>query len=431
MVKKAVVLSALMLCLLPALAQAQPQPQPQAQPQAQAQPASAALLAEGMVDSFRRNILLHELNPGKLSRPLAAAGHQLFFQNRLAAGRLVEILAEDAAACATFVERIEKVPEWREPDRLALGGTLLELTLRLSSNHPCVVAAQQVRTRLAATRARYNAELTAVLGARARGAPAERSQWQAYLAFLRERYAGQALVTEPERAAAVAPKEADATRARQGERDEWTDGGLPAKAVLLTFDDGPHPIHTPRILDILARHGIKVVFFQVGQNIGTLGADGVTLREPKIIERMLAEGHAVANHTDTHPLLTRLDELQLTDEIDRTEVLLSAATQGHRGRAALFRPPYGARNDLVLAEVAARGLRSVLWNIDSRDWADPLPQSVAHRVIEETAREGRGIVLFHDIHVRAVDALPTVIEELQKRGFRFARLEQGKLVVDP
>ena len=140
----------------------------------------------------------------------------------------------------------------------------------------------------------------------------------------------------------------------------------------------------------------------------------------------------MANHTHTHPLLPKLDAVKVTDEIDRTEALLSFATRGPAGtgRAPLFRPPYGARNDLVLAEVTARGLRSVLWNIDSRDWADPLPRSVAHRVIDETLREGRGIVLFHDIHSRAVDALPTVIEELQKHGFKFARFDQGKLVVD-
>ena len=235
------------------------------------------------------------------------------------------------------------------------------------------------------------------------------------------------------------------------------------RTILLTFDDGPHPLHTPRVLDILARYGIKAIFFQVGQNIGTLsatpasalantgsaagaaasvraapvsaseqpGAAIATIREPRLIERMLAEGHAVANHTHTHPLLPALDELRLSAEIDQTEALLSAAARGHAGRAALFRPPYGARNDLVLAEVTARGLRSVLWNIDSRDWADPVAQSVARRVIDEAVREGSGIVLFHDIHARAPDALPTVIEELRKRGFRFARYADGKLVVDP
>ena len=145
---------------------------------------------------------------------------------------------------------------------------------------------------------------------------------------------------------------------------------------------------------------------------------------------MLREGHALANHTHTHPLLPRLDEIHLTDEIDVTEVLLNSATPQGLGRAKLFRPPYGARNDLVLTETAARGLRSVLWNVDSRDWADPIPQSVAARVLKEIAHAGHGIVLFHDIHPRTVDAIAIVIEKLRQKGYRFAHFEDGKLVVD-
>ena len=313
---------------------------------------------------------------------------------------------------------------------------------------PCARQAQNARALLGAIRARYNAEFTVALGGRSgaggsdgggTGGSGGRVAWQAYVTFLHERFAGRSWL--PDMGAAMASVEGGATPpdervaplARQGARDEWTDGGLPPRTVLLTFDDGPHPLYTPRILDILARYRVKAVFFQVGQNIGSLGTGGATpatIREPQLIERILSEGHAVANHTHTHPLLPSLDEIKLTDEIDRTEALLSAATHGHAGRANLFRPPYGARNDLVLAEVAARGLRSVLWNIDSRDWADPVSASVAHRVLTETLREGRGIVLFHDIHLRAVEALPAVIEELQKRGFRFARLSGGALVVD-
>lgn len=395
-----------------------------------AQDDAAFALADEVVDNFRRIILLHEAHPGKQIHTQTTAGRYLFFQNRTQAGRLVAMLAADPAACVALLARIDAAPEWRDMDRLAFGGTLTELTLRLPADALCLPQAQKVRVGLGAIRARYNAEVTKALGGHAGNGGSERVGWQAYLAFLRERFAGRASLPDLSATSPAPLGESAAALARLGERDEWTDGGLPMRSVLLTFDDGPHVLHTPRILDILAHYRIKAVFFQVGQNIGALGADGVTIREPQIIERILSEGHAVANHTHTHPLLPRLDELKLTDEIDRTEALLSAATHGHAGRASLFRPPYGARNDLVLAEVTARGLRSVLWNIDSRDWADPVSQSVARRVIEESAREGRGIVLFHDIHARAAEALPTVIEELQKRGFRFARFADGKLVVD-
>lgn len=128
-----------------------------------------------------------------------------------------------------------------------------------------------------------------------------------------------------------------------------------------------------------------------------------------------------------HPLSSKLAAAAVYEEIDATQTLLAAAPPAH---APLFRPPYGARNDLVLAEVAERGLRSVLWNIDSRDWADPIPQSIAQRVIDEAEREGRGIILFHDIHGRSVQALPLAIEGLLKRGFRFARWEAGVLTTE-
>ena len=140
-------------------------------------------------------------------------------------------------------------------------------------------------------------------------------------------------------------------------------------------------------------------------------------------------GHTIANHTYTHPLLPKLTAAQVDDEIDQTQALLVAiAPQG--GRAPLFRPPYGARNPLVLAEAADRGLRSVVWNIDSRDWADPIPQSIVQRVLDDATREGRGIVLMHDIHGRTVQALPRIIEGLTQRGFRFAYWGGTGLKVD-
>ncbi len=88
-------------------------------------------------------------------------------------------------------------------------------------------------------------------------------------------------------------------------------------------------------------------------------------------------------------------------------------------RTALFRPPYGGRDMKVLAAVEAHKMKSVLWNIDSRDWADPVAKSIANRVIAESRKQGHGIILLHDIHERTIEALPLIIDTLKEEGYRF------------
>jgi TolA-binding protein len=106
-----------------------------------------------------------------------------------------------------------------------------------------------------------------------------------------------------------------------------------------------------------------------------------------------------------------------TKEIASTNALL---THILGGPPQLFRPPYGASNPGILTEIAADKMQTVIWNVDSEDWADPVPNSVAQRVVTEAEKQGRGIILFHDIHKVGVEALPTVIETLQQDGFKFA-----------
>ncbi len=398
---------------------------------------SVASLVDGVVENFRKQILLHGSGAEKLDAAHTQAGHYLFYQNRLATTQLVDTAVADPAACAKLMEAwgSDGGREWMEVDRLSLGGVFTELELKLAKDSPCLPAVKAAHKQVQAIRTDYNREVTALLDDRSETVAGKRPKWTAYLQFLAKQYSVPKILAElgldqpPKKSKARPPGTAQAL-ARRGTNDEWSDGGLPDKTVLLTFDDGPHPIYTPRILDILAKNHVHAVFFLIGQNLGALDQDGnATLREPELVARMLREGHTLANHTHTHPLLPRLDELKLTDEIDVTEELLAGAVPDY-SRSKLFRPPYGARNDLVLAEVAARGLRSVIWNIDSRDWADPIPQSVAKRVLDEIAHEGHGIVLFHDIHPRTVEAAAIVIEKLRAQGYHFARFQNGALVVD-
>ena len=394
--------------------------------------ASIEATAERIVENFRRLIVLHEGAGRTHTAAAALAGRLLFYGNRTLAAQLVDTLS--GAAGPERTERIRRLldlfdthTDWWDIDRMALLGVINETRLRLPAGHPLLPALERKRESISLVRAAYNEEFTAALAARAMTTP-RRTGWDAYVMFLRERYPLPRLLDEfrpvlPEEAAATpAPRPATVT---QAVRDEWIDGGLPPKTVLLTFDDGPHPKYTADIVQILARYNIKAVFFQVGQNIGALRGGRVELSpNAAVLGQILRDGHTIGNHSYSHPLLSKLAAAAVYDEIDATQTLLAAAAPAH---APLFRPPYGARNDLVLAEVAERGLRSVMWNIDSRDWADPIPQSIAQRVIDEAEREGRGIILFHDIHGRTVQALPLVIEGLLKRGFRFARWEAGVL----
>ncbi len=403
------------------------------------QPAAGrvAAAADEIVGNFRRMIVLHEA-AGR-SRDLTQAGQFLFFRNRELTSQLVaDVLAPPPAdsdqRIVALLELVESRTGWRDVDKLALLGVVNETRVRLPAAHPLAARLNKARDEIVAIRAGYNSEITAALAERPPAAR-KRPGWDAYVAFLHEQYPLARVMDElkaqlpaPEQHATPSPK--GRAIVENAQRDEWNDGGLPPKTVLLTFDDGPHPRYTAEILRILDYYKVKAIFFQLGQNLGAL-RDGraEATRNISVVEAILRAGHAIANHTYTHPFLPKLSDAQVDDEIDTTQALLLAVAPVH-GRAPLFRPPYGARNPLVLAEVADRGLRSVIWNIDSRDWADPIPQSIAQRVFDEAEHEGRGIILLHDIHGRTVQALPRVIEGLLKRGFHFAYWDGSGLKTD-
>jgi uncharacterized caspase-like protein len=150
-----------------------------------------------------------------------------------------------------------------------------------------------------------------------------------------------------------------------------------------------------------------------------VSADGkATLGSGAGISRKLrAAGHVLANHSYSHAQLSRQSGDKLRAEINNTDLLLKAVDAD---RSPLFRFPYGARNREGLDALASAHLRSVMWNIDSLDWADPVPSSIADRVLRSVDKEGRGIILFHDIHARAVKALPAILDRLIADGYQFA-----------
>lgn len=225
----------------------------------------------------------------------------------------------------------------------------------------------------------------------------------------------------------------EAVLAQAAREREWRGLELPAHTVVLSFDDGPHPQYTPQILATLAQHDLKALFFQIGRNLGERNKGVIQFsRNEDLEKRIVAAGHAIGNHSYSHAKLPRYSEAQVKEEIQLTEALLALAVPEGPARTGFFRAPYGAVNDVVLAETESQHLRLVLWNVDSMDWADPSPASIVRRVMAELKKAGRGIILMHDIHAHSVEALPLLIEALKAEGYRFAHWDgQGFSLTAP
>lgn len=186
---------------------------------------------------------------------------------------------------------------------------------------------------------------------------------------------------------------------------------VPDKLVALTFDDGPHPTLTPRLLDILARTGAKATFFTLGQNV---------TRYPDIVRRAEAEGNEIANHSYSHPNLNKCSLAKIYQELDATDTAIQKATGK---RPSLVRPPYGNMKKDVRAQVNRKyGYHVVLWDVDPLDWRKPGSGVVAQRMVKG-ARPG-SILLAHDIHEGTINAMESMIKSLQAQGYRFVTVSQ-------
>jgi peptidoglycan-N-acetylglucosamine deacetylase len=130
------------------------------------------------------------------------------------------------------------------------------------------------------------------------------------------------------------------------------------REVWITFDDGPHPLNTPRILSALQRHDVRATFFFIGKQAE---------QYPEIVARAVAEGHHIGNHSYSHPFLTRLDRAAIRQEIIRADTVLAPYYQGSK----LFRPPHGDYDATVHAIATEVGYQMVLWNLSTRDWNRP------------------------------------------------------------
>lgn len=180
--------------------------------------------------------------------------------------------------------------------------------------------------------------------------------------------------------------------------------------LALTFDDGPHPVFTPQLLDILAKTRTKATFYVLGS---------LVKKHPEIVRRMVEEGHEVGNHTWNHPDLRKLSGDEIRRELQRTEDEVLAACGK---RPFSMRPPYGAINQKVVRAVADKHRPIVLWTVDPLDWKKPGASIIAQRLIDG-AKPG-AILLCHDIHPETVEATKTVVQSLLDRGYSFSTVSE-------
>ena len=188
--------------------------------------------------------------------------------------------------------------------------------------------------------------------------------------------------------------------------------------IALTFDDGPSP-YTAEVLNILARYQVKATFFLIGQNVE---------RHPDLAQRIVAEGHAIGNHTYSHPLWEAVaNPGKAAQELSKGAAAIQTATGVS---PTLFRPPRGWRSPWMMRLARRTGYLVVTWSVSPDDWRGPPPEVIAERVLRQV-RPG-AIILLHDGLGTQVDphmqntviALPTIIEGLQVRGYRFVTVPE-------
>ncbi|MGE5404644.1 MAG: polysaccharide deacetylase family protein [Candidatus Saccharibacteria bacterium] len=185
------------------------------------------------------------------------------------------------------------------------------------------------------------------------------------------------------------------------------------KLVALTFDDGPDPRFTPKVLDILKKYNIKATFFVVGQSAE---------KHPDLIKRQISEGHEIENHTYTHPDLEKDSGFRIDEEILKCQFIIENLTNR---RPIYFRPPKKLFNQEVIDLAELNGYQTILWSIGVEHRASKTVKDMAQRVIDD--RHPGMIILAHDGRLdrtRTVESLPFIIDALQKDGYKFITLEE-------
>jgi peptidoglycan/xylan/chitin deacetylase (PgdA/CDA1 family) len=195
-------------------------------------------------------------------------------------------------------------------------------------------------------------------------------------------------------------------------------GPAEVKQVALTFDDGPSPRCTAKILALLKQYQAHGTFFVLGAHVE---------RYPWLVQAAVRDGNEVGNHSFAHPRLTKSDELSRERELERTALELELL--GYHPKHLLFRPPFSAYDDRLLAYLAHTHRRMVLWGIDSGDWRGLPAADIVHNVLDRV-RPG-AIIIFHDCDEKdqtdrgpTVEALKVILPALKAAGYRMVTISE-------
>lgn len=175
------------------------------------------------------------------------------------------------------------------------------------------------------------------------------------------------------------------------------------KTIFFTFDDGPDPVWTPQVLEVLAKYNAHATFFELGS---------MQDQHPSLKDQVLAAGNSIGSHSISHAQLTKVSAAKRHHEI----------FDGPSSKC--FRPPYGAENAKVKADIKAAGMTPVLWDVDTLDWQRPGKQAIVNSILAGV--HSGSVILMHDAggnRSQTVAALDEVLETLTAQGYTFAAMD--------
>lgn len=193
----------------------------------------------------------------------------------------------------------------------------------------------------------------------------------------------------------------------------FSHGERTGKRIALSFDDGPHPSFTPRILSLLDKYGIKATFFMIGCNVALY---------PEAAKAVSKAGHEIGNHTYSHPHMRAITLGELRDEVEKTEKIL---WEHGIGKPKLFRPPEGFRSKEQVAALESAGYQTIIWSLDTHDWQGRRVDEIVSVVLDGV--QGGDILLFHDYTSKentTITALEHLIPKLLKDGYEFVTVSE-------